>query len=239
MANSETGSLKPFHFKQFSINHQQSSMPVGTDAVLLGASITLNKPERILDVGTGCGVLALIMAQRLPTSQIDAIDIDLDSIIEAEQNFLNSPWSNRLNGSKTSFQEYNNSPYDLIISNPPYYQNSYPIRSESRRLARSQEQLTFTDFLINAERLLNPQGEIAVVLPQSTVFNFIEIAQQRNFHLYRRIEVSANNKKPISLNVIQLKRKPSKVTIKKLFIRVKGKYSVEYLKLMKPYYLFA
>ncbi len=239
MAISETRTLSPFHFKQFSIYHHKSSMPVGTDAVLLAALITFNKPKRILDVGTGCGVLALIMAQRFPSSQIDAIDIDLDSIVEAEQNFLNSPWNNRLFVSKTSFQNYKNNPYDLIISNPPYYQNGYPISSESRRLARSQAQLTFAEFLANAERLLNPDGEIAVVLPQSTVCSFTEIAEKGSFHIYRRIEISANNKKPVSLHVIQLKREPSKVITERLLIREGNHYSAAYLRLMKPYYLFA
>lgn len=214
-------------------------MPVGTDAVILGAAIQCNKPARVLDVGTGCGILALMMAQRFPNSQIDAIDIHFDSIIEAKQNFHNSPWSNRLFITGTSFQNYNSEQYDLIISNPPYYQTSYPVPSESRRLARSHEKLTFTEFLKNSDRLLTPEGEIAVVLPQSMVFNFLEIATKLNFYVFRRVEVSANDKKPVSLHVIQLRREPANLIVDRLLIREANKYSAEYLQLMKPFYLFA
>lgn len=239
MANSATRSLKPFYFKQFSVNHSKSSMPVGTDAVLLGATVTLNNPERVLDVGTGCGIVALILAQRLPNSTIDAIDIDLDSTLEAEQNFQESPWYNRLTVTNTSFQNHDSQPYNLIISNPPYFPNSYPILSESRKSARTHDKLSFLEFLTNAERLISTEGEIAVVLSNSVVSNFIEIAQNLNWFVFRSLEISSNDKKPASLYVLQLKRYPAKLLIEKLKIREGGIYSAEYLELMKPYYLFA
>ncbi|MCD4665845.1 MAG: methyltransferase [Bacteroidales bacterium] len=117
---------KDFHFKQFNISDENSAMKVGTDAVLLGAWTDISETNNILDVGTGSGIVATILAQR-SEANIDAIDIDKGSIDDAENNFDNCPWKNRLTAIHSSLQEYvkfTSKKYDLIVSNPPFFSNS-------------------------------------------------------------------------------------------------------------------
>ncbi|MGI9526697.1 MAG: tRNA1(Val) (adenine(37)-N6)-methyltransferase, partial [Weeksellaceae bacterium] len=110
-----------FKFKQFNVEQKLSAAKVGTDGVLLGAWVNLDPtPSKILDIGTGTGLIALMLAQRSPLSYITALDIDKDAIVEASLNFENSPWPDRLNAVHTSLQAYNTEEkFDLIISNPP------------------------------------------------------------------------------------------------------------------------
>ena len=120
---------KIFRFKQFEVVNDRTAMKVGTDGVLLGAWCPVAEARRVLDVGTGCGVIALMVAQRNRQALIEGIDIDQDSIAEARLNFANSPWNNRLTAIEGDFNDMDgDARYDLIVSNPPYFTNGAPHR---------------------------------------------------------------------------------------------------------------
>lgn len=162
-----------FQFKQFFVKHDLSSMKVGTDGVLLGAwcptgnqlSAISNQQYRILDIGTGSGLIALMVGQRCPTAEIDAIDIDEASCRQARENFDASPWAERLHATNSSLQDWQGREYDLIVSNPPYFVQSLKAPDAARCAARHNDTLPFTTLIAESARLLKPEGTLAVIVP--------------------------------------------------------------------------
>ncbi|MGM9837624.1 MAG: tRNA1(Val) (adenine(37)-N6)-methyltransferase [Paludibacteraceae bacterium] len=167
-----------FRFKQFTVWHDRCAMKVGTDGVLLGAwaapredvenvsdAESISCPLRILDVGTGSGLVALMLAQRFPCAQVDAIDIDEAATEQAANNFGRSPFAERLRAQRCSLQEWTSEKYDLIASNPPYFSHSLQCPDASRTSARHNDSLGFGELIAHADRLLAPAGVITLVLP--------------------------------------------------------------------------
>ena len=154
-----------FSFKQFKIHHGSSSMKVGVDAVLLGCWAG-EKAETILDVGTGCGVIALILAQRFQEAKIDGIDIDQESIEEASLNFNESPWRERLKVEKRKFpniEKYKK--YDLIVSNPPYFSAGLKNPETPREKARHQDTLSIFTLIEECGKYLTECGRLSMIFP--------------------------------------------------------------------------
>ncbi len=183
--------MSAFCFKKFSVEHQNSSMKVGTDAVLLGAIAGIRNTEKILDVGTGCGVIALAIAQRTE-AEILAIDIDRDSVQEAVQNFSKSPWQNRLTAQEMPFQcfaEKSPSAFDVVVSNPPFFQNALHSPVESRNLARHGEALSFRDFAKASRTVLKPEGKAWVILPVIESHAFIRNMMQSGFRVFYQMRI--------------------------------------------------
>ena len=158
---------KVFRFKQFEVLNDRTAMKVGTDGVLLGAWCPVENVRRVLDVGTGCGVIALMVAQRNSTAVIDAIDIDHDAIEEAVLNFERSPWSDRLSATEGDYNDLQSSGegYDLIISNPPYFTNGVMPTGDARTTARHTGTLSYPQLLDGATRLLTVAGTLAIITP--------------------------------------------------------------------------
>lgn len=157
---------KIFRFKQFSVVNDKTAMKVGTDGVLLGAWCDVSSARRILDVGTGCGVIALMVAQRNSMAMIDAIDIDVDSIAEASHNFAVSPWGERLTAIQANFTTFTvDDPYDLIVSNPPFFTNGVLSPEQQRNQARHNTMLKFDELINHSCSLLTPTGVIAIITP--------------------------------------------------------------------------
>lgn len=172
-----------FQFKQFFVGHDRSSMKVGTDGVLIGCwspvssqqSAISNQPYRILDVGTGSGLIALMLAQRCPEAQIDAIDIDQASCEQAQANFCASPWAERLHVAQCALQQWpraesrepkaKSQVYDLIVSNPPYFVDSLKAPDAARCAARHNDTLPFSELITKSTRLLKPNGILALIVP--------------------------------------------------------------------------
>jgi tRNA1Val (adenine37-N6)-methyltransferase len=182
-----------FRFKQFSVEDDQSSMRIGTDAVLLGAWINPGNRSEILDIGTGCGVIALMMAQKC-NAAITAIDIDENSARQASVNFRNSPWNRRLNAIHCSFQEFTRLPaksFDLVISNPPYFRNSLRSPLKSRNIARHDDQLNTGDLLAGVAGILNNNGKFCLILPASDATSFQSDAKVHNLFLVRQLMVKS------------------------------------------------
>lgn len=156
-----------FKFKQFTVFQENVSMRVNTDGVLLGAWATV-PATKVLDVGTGTGVIALMIAQRLlqPQYQIVAIDVDKPSIQQAQENFQQSKWSKSLVAKHISLQDFKTEQlFDLIISNPPYFNNALKNPSETKCTARHTDSLSYQDLTDAASKLLKPNGRLSVIIP--------------------------------------------------------------------------
>lgn len=186
----------PFRFKQFAVAHTRSSMRVGVDGVLTGAWADMGRyiteTPRMLDAGTGCGVIALMLAQRFPTALIDAIDIDAASIEEARSNFNLSPWSTRLTASLTDYASLAGTRcrYDLIASNPPYFSDGIYNPATPREVARHQASLSPAGLLACAGQLLTPQGRLCLVLPYSQADALIAEAALYDMTAIERLDIA-------------------------------------------------
>ena len=171
------GREKIFRFKQFSVVNDRTAMKVGTDGVLLGAWCPVEGTMRVLDVGTGCGVIALMVAQRNPSAIIDALDIDHDAIEEAKLNFENSQWSERLTAIDGDFNGIDvETHYDLIVSNPPYFTNGILPTGDARTTARHTGSLSYRQLIEGADRLLSNDGSLALITPTDAEQDIIEAA---------------------------------------------------------------
>ena len=179
-----------FRFKQFTVWHDRCAMKVGTDGVLLGAWCPVDsrassskssksfKGFKVLDVGTGSGLIALMLAQRIQGAQITAIDIDAGAVEQAKYNFSISPWADRLECHQTALQEIEGKGiYDLIVSNPPYFQDSLKNPDSQRAMARHTDTLSYEELLKHSARLLTKEGILALVLPIEAEQQIITLAQ--------------------------------------------------------------
>ena len=171
------GREKVFRFKQFAVVNDRTAMKVGTDGVLLGAWCPIDDVLSVLDVGTGCGVIAMMVAQRNHSAVIDAIDIDHDAIEEAALNFANSPWGDRLTAVEGNFNAMNTiKRYDLIVSNPPYFTNGVLPTGDARTTARHTANLSYRQLIEGASRLLSDNGSLALITPTDAESDIVEAA---------------------------------------------------------------
>ena len=189
-----------FRFKQFIVKQGSASMKVGVDSVLLGAWADTENPDRILDVGAGTGLLALMMAQRYPDAVIDAVEIDGEACQQAVENVANSIWSGRIRVICNDFIDYaENSPfrYDMIISNPPYFTASLKPQDEKRNIARHNDSLPHCCLLAGSAKLLAPAGVLAVVLPPAEASTIIDEAATYHLFVKRTLHVQTLPSKPV------------------------------------------
>jgi tRNA1Val (adenine37-N6)-methyltransferase len=181
----------PFRFKQFTVRDTHSAMKVNTDAVLLGAWAGAEGLHNILEVGTGCGVIALMLAQRLD-SDIIALDIDEGSFTDARYNFANSPWPGQLVALHSDFRHFANTSrqkFDMIVSNPPFFSNSLKSPLPHRNLSRHDQSMSYNDLLEGASQVLSINGIFSVILPFSMFHEFNTLAEQHGLHLTRRLDI--------------------------------------------------
>ena len=223
-------------------------MPVNTDSVLLGAwaNSDVQKPSRILDIGTGCGLLALMMAQRFPGAVIDAVDIDDQSAGEASENALHSPWGERINVFRADFRSFIPfAPYDLIISNPPYFIQSLLPENKRRTLARHShpDSLSLKMLAKGVSGMLAPQGVFAVILPEEGANIFLEEARslKKPLFAHRITRVFTRPGKPALRKLIQtgtLEKLPVREDLT-IYENNGNQYSAQYVRLVKAFYLWA
>lgn len=232
-----------FKFKQFTIYQDGSAMKVGTDGVLLGAWANVEKSQRILDVGTGTGLIAIMLAQRTNSNvNIDAIEIDDSAYQQAIENIKSCPWNNRLNAIHQSFQDFSansKNKYDVIVSNPPYFMNGLDAKEESRTKARNADHLPFEELLEGSKSLLNPEGRLAVVLPIEEGEYFIRLAKLTGFYLSKMIHVLPNPGKPTKRYLLEFSLELCAVFEDELIVEngQRHVYSPEYIELTKEFYL--
>lgn len=188
----------PFEFKKFSVHHDRCAMKVGTDAVLLGSWVDVGKAKKILDIGAGSGVIALMLAQRtVDTVHIDAIEIEKEDASQAEENVLRSPWLNKISIFEKSIQEFDRGiQYDLIVSNPPYFVDSLLPPTPHRARTRHTQQLTYDELITHSIRLLHPSGTLTVILPVLEGNYFKQLASKNGLHLKRQLSLYSRKEKP-------------------------------------------
>ena len=233
---------KPFKFKQFSVQQDRCAMKIGTDAVLLGAWTSLqNKPHSILDIGTGTGVLALMLAQRSQADLIDALEIDDAAYEQCVDNFENSPWSDRLfcyHASLAVFTEEIEDQYDLIISNPPFYSENYKAQNEQRDLARHTDAMPFEHLFESASKLLSEKGIFSVIVPFSEENRIINFAQKFNLFPIRILNVRGNPSSKTVRSLMEFSFQKNDISTHELIIEnERHNYSQDYVSLTKDFYL--
>jgi tRNA1Val (adenine37-N6)-methyltransferase len=223
-------------------------MKVGTDGVLLGAwSPTAISHQHsafsILDVGTGSGLVALMMAQRCLEAQIDAIDIDEEAVKQAKENIDASPWRARLHAYCRSLQDWEPSTqYDLIVSNPPYFQNSLKNPDKGRELARHTDSLSYEELIAHSARLLAPNGLLALILPAEAEQEIRQLAQRYSLYCTHVTRVYSKESKPARRVLIAFKYQHSAISIQPsedtlVLEDDKGGRSAAYQELTKDFYL--
>jgi tRNA1Val (adenine37-N6)-methyltransferase len=231
-----------FAFKQFIIRQEQCAMKVGTDAVLLGAWVKPNGAKRILDVGTGTGVIALMLAQRTE-ALIDGIDIEDLACAQAEENVRLSPWSERVRILHHSLQDYSQETttrYDLIVSNPPYFLDSSKASGLERTTARHADLLPHVELIDSVICLLDKKGKFCVILPVKEASIFRELAKERGLHLSKLLRVRTRiDKETEKRHLMQFEFSPSSFSEETIVIEKdeRHSYTEEYKELTKDYYL--
>lgn len=216
-------------------------MKVGIDGVLLGAWADVDNADAILDIGTGTGLIALMLAQR-SIAQIDAIDIDADAVIQANENIQKSPWSSRIQVSEVELQKYvlnTRNRYDLIVSNPPYFVNSTKAPVENRNTARHTDTLTHKELLDNALTLLKPTGRICVILPVNEGLMSVEYATSIGLHCTKQVVVFPKPGAVAKRLLLEFSQQFTACVNSEIVIEsdVRHQYSPEFTTLAKDYYL--
>lgn len=198
-----------FRFKKFECSHSRSSMKIGVDAVLIGAWADVRGVKSILDVGTGCGVIALMCAQRNPSAIIEAIDIDPCSIEEAAENFEASPWSERLSARLSDFNDLKHESYDLIISNPPYFNAGIDSPDSRRLVARHEDSLSPSRLLSKGAELISESGRIAMVIPAERLETVMSEASKASLFIRRLCRVKGHENAPIKRILVEFSKEKS------------------------------
>jgi tRNA1Val (adenine37-N6)-methyltransferase len=233
---------KPFVFKEFSVNQDCCAMKIGTDGVLLGAWASLAKnPFSILDIGTGTGVLALMLAQRSTAETIEALEIDDDAFEQAADNFENSPWGDRLFCYHAGFNEFVeeiDDKYDLIVSNPPFYKEEYKSDDPQRNLARFSDALPFDHLLYGTSKLLENQGKACFIIPFTDEEEFIRIAEKMNLFPNKITRVKGTPKSDTKRSLLEFSFYKNETIYDELIIEIdRHQYTDEYVSLTKDFYL--
>ena len=196
-----------FTFKRFTVNHGKCAMKVGTDGVLLGA--WARGGRRILDVGTGSGLVALMMAQRFEEAEVTAIDIEPGACFQARENVAVSPFAGRISVVDASLQSFQGGVYDSIVCNPPFYSGTLKSKTAARTMARSAETLPFTDLFASAARLLADGGVFSVVIPSSCKGAFDAEAAVAGLFPLRICAVRTLARKPVSRYLLAYGKRPA------------------------------
>jgi len=235
-------SKKPFQFKEFTIHQDKTAMKVGTDGVLLGAWVDISdQPNSILDIGTGTGLIALQLAQRSDCELIDALEIEPNAYEQAVDNFENSGWSDRLFCYHASVQEFTaemEEKYDLIISNPPFYNDTFKKVEQKRAIARHTKTLTFNELLSATAKLLSTNGSCAFIIPFHEEKKFMEIAKESKLYPSKITRVRGNINTEFKRTLIQLNFLNTTPKIDKLAIEIERHvYTDAYQYLVKDFYL--
>ncbi|HET8754149.1 MAG TPA: methyltransferase [Salinimicrobium sp.] len=218
-------------------------MKIGTDGVLLSAWASLkHNPNSILDIGSGTGIIALMLAQRSYAGLIDALEIDEDAYEQSSENFENSEWSDRLFCYHASFDEFvkemQDEEYDLIISNPPFYAEDHFSENSQRNQARFQKALPFGELLDGVAKLLSKNGKFNVIIPLIEEQNFLEIAEANNLYPSRITRVKGNPEVPPKRTLLELGFQKGHFEPEFLTIETsRHHYTPEYIALTKDFYL--
>ncbi|HDZ8834710.1 tRNA1(Val) (adenine(37)-N6)-methyltransferase [Aeromonas dhakensis] len=228
-----------FTFKQFHVEHDRCAMKVGTDGILLGAWAPLGKARRILDIGTGSGLIALMLAQRSHADcRIDAVELDKHAAQQARENAAASPWPRRVTIIESAIQGYQADPYDLIVTNPPYFVAGQSFRDPARAMARHTGALDSHALLAACDRLLAPDGQVALVVPTAMADEILCISADYDLHAVCYTAVITRAGKEANRVLLLLGRGLNRCDRGEIVIHsAEGTYSDRYIQLTSPFYL--
>jgi tRNA1Val (adenine37-N6)-methyltransferase len=234
-----------FKFKEFTINQDKTAMKIGTDGVLLGAWCSVDSyPDTILDIGSGTGVVALMVAQRSDAMTVDAVEVDEDAYEQTVENFEQSDWGDRLYCYNATFQEFANEiaeeeeTYDLIVSNPPFYRDEFETEDIARNKARFTSSLSFEELLSGTSKILSTDGKFTTIIPFKEEENFINLAKNNNLFLNKVCHVQGNPSSEIKRSLLEFSFHQTEIIKEHLIIEIKRhQYTEDYINLTKEFYL--
>lgn len=228
-----------FQFQQFKIHQDRCAMKISTDAILLGSLCEADNPKRILDIGTGTGVIALMLAQRFEQAQLSTVELDEDAAGQAEENFAESKFASRIKLTQGKIQEFKDSEgFDLIVSNPPYFPDHLKSSDEQRNKALHTDTLSFEELIDSIQRLLALEGNFWVILPPRQMEELIKLAAKQQLYLAKEISIRDKSSKPAFRKVACFSKKEEEVN--QTDIRLKeenGEYSTAYRALLAGFLL--
>lgn len=234
--------MSAFRFKQFSVSHDKCAMKVGTDGVLIGAWANHHHPSTILDIGTGSGLISFMMAQRFHDAKIKGIDIDEEAILQARENKATNPWKERIVFQHQSLSELSpSSSFDLIVSNPPFYDGTNTSGNIRRDLARQNNSLPPSLLFKHVASILQTAGSFCCILPSNTAMLYEQEAHDVGLFNHKELKVKGNKSAPIKRVLIQFGFEEKEKITEELVIETEKRhvYTSQYLSLVKDFYLFA
>ncbi|WP_436516019.1 tRNA1(Val) (adenine(37)-N6)-methyltransferase [Ekhidna sp. To15] len=233
-----------FQFKRFRVEQALSGMKVTTDACLFGAWVAdeikeLGKrPKQILDIGTGTGLLSLMVAQMNDDTHIDAVEVNKEAFEEANRNFVKSPWSNRLTCKHTSIQDFDDDRYDVIICNPPFFQSSFKGKNSSKNQALHSSLLPMNDLIKSLHKLMSNEGYFYLLYPEREMDQFISLAEKSKLYPAEIVTVRNKERSSVFRNMARFEFHKKDLEESELMIRRDDrKYTTDFWKLLKDYYL--
>lgn len=232
---------RPFFFKRFGLFHHRSTMKIGTDAILLARWVEVSENDDVLDIGTGCGLIPLMLAQK-GIKSADAVEIDHDSYEEAMQNFINSAWKSQLFAINDDIKHYSRiceKKYDLIVSNPPFFFGDNIPEKAKKSLARHTNTLSYSDLLASVKRLIKPNGRFALVLPAIESKVFLKEAENQGLYLNKEMKiVPIEGKEPNRINMQLVVNQCDMVESETFVLRNQDhSFTKDYKEFLKDFYL--
>jgi tRNA1Val (adenine37-N6)-methyltransferase len=229
-----------FRFKKFSLQQTNAAMKIGTDGILLGAWASVDHSKTLLDIGTGTGVIALMQAQKNNSLLIDAVEIDNKACLDAEFNFGNSPWNNRLKLHQCSLELFDKKiEYDTIISNPPFFEKSLAANTQSRTMARHTGSLDYNQIIEFAECWLSKKGNLCLILPVNQEKKCILKAEKSGLYVKRKCNVFSKKSKNQHRTLLDFSFENKAATEENLIIENEKRhdYTSQYKELTKNFYI--
>ncbi len=232
---------RPFFFKKFGLFHHRSTMKIGTDAILLARWTEVSDNDDVIDIGTGCGLIPLMLAQK-GIKSADAVEIDNDSYEEAAQNFSNSAWNSRLSAIHDDIKHYAEiceKKYDLVVSNPPFYFGDNIPEKAKKGLARHTNTLSYNDLLSSVKKIMKPEGRFSLVLPAIESKTFLKDAENQGFYLEKELLiVPIEGKEPNRINMQLVVNQVNSIKTETFVLRHPDhSFTKEYKDFLKDYYL--
>ena len=229
--------MKSFSFKNFDIHQSENVFRVGTDGVLLGSLANVDKASRVLEVGTGTGLISLMLAQRNGSATFLGIDINCDAVHLTQINFMKSPFHSRLENRQQDFKTFQtDEKFDLIVSNPPYFEES---DSGKDKIARQTIELDFRQLILKTTQLLSGKGVFSVIIPFASEAYFIEVCHSRELYLQRRIKIRGIREGVVKRLVLEFSFEPKAIVEEEIILeRAPRVYSRQYLELTQEFHVF-
>ena len=228
-----------FEFKQFSLFHGNPGLKISTEACLFGAWASLKARGNCLDIGTGCGLLASILAQANPTCSVNALEIHPEVAKLASENFQSGPFQNRLKVIQTDVSEYNpDEKFDFICSNPPFFMNHLAASDEAKHMAIHADHLSPADLAKAIDKLLQETGEFAVLYPADVLVLFEQSLNANGLFIHEKVTIHSNPSSPVLRIMASGSREKSSAKEGRINIKTEqGDYSPEFIELLRPYYI--